>query len=181
MLFKGCALWGTLSEKKSFSAKVVVIYTFISARLCCEANLPECKYAQFWPVESQICTVLTNLSANMHCFDLPGDQLDLVLSRFTHFFSQNLLWFMHCYMENFAVQIFKHFPCLCQAADIHFEVGLYPVVPLFLLFIYKWQFLNLFLSTQHGKNIYLDTKFNLLWCQGAELGRLHFPRGHHLY
>ena len=89
MLFKECALWGTLSAKKSFSAKVVVIYTFISARLCCEANLPECKYAQFWPVESQICTVLTNLSANMHCFDLPGDQLDIAYAT-TNFVKKNV-------------------------------------------------------------------------------------------
>ena len=35
---------------------------------------------------------------------------------------------MNCYMENFAVQIFKHFPCLCQGADIYLEVGLDPVV-----------------------------------------------------
>ena len=152
----------------------------LSRKSCCDLHIYFRKIV-LWGKSAwvQMCTVLTCLISNMHWSDQPECKYALFwptwgstrfgfVTIYTYFFT-NLFWFMHSYMENFAVQIFKHFPCLCQGADIYLEVGLYPVVALFLLLIYKWQFWNLFLSTQYDKNIYLDTTFNLLWCQGAEL------------
>ena len=66
---------------------------------------------------------------------------------------------------------------LCQRAKLHLEVALDHVLKLFLLLVYIEEFWNLFQSTQHDQNIYLDTKINLLVCQRAEL-HLKVALGH---